>query len=102
MTMLAHGPGTNKPSDVSSYVPQASGLEVLWAIKNDIHTLAIPVTTRTSSKEDRDLVGSYKFGVNSYIQKPMDFNKFRESVKKLGLYWLVVNQPTPSSAFLRK
>ena len=76
--------------------------EVLRHIKNDHRTRAIPVTILTSSKEDRDLVDSYKLGVNSYIQKPVDFDQFRDTVKQLGLYWLVVNQPAPSGAFLRK
>ena len=80
-------------------LPKVNGLEVLRAIKNDIRTRAIPVTILTSSNEDRDLVESYKLGVNSYIQKPVDFNQFRETVKQLGLYWLVVNQSPPSSAF---
>jgi two-component system response regulator len=83
-------------------LPKVDGLEVLRTIKNDIHTQAIPVTVLTSSKEDRDLVESYKLGVNSYIQKPVDFNQFRETVKQLGLYWLVVNQPPPPSAFSKK
>jgi len=80
-------------------LPKVNGLEVLRAIKNDTRTRAIPVTILTSSNEDRDLVESYKLGVNSYIQKPVDFNQFRETVKQLGLYWLVVNQSPPSSAF---
>jgi len=83
-------------------LPKVTGLEVLREIKNNVHTQAIPVTVLTSSKEDRDLVESYKLGVNSYIQKPVDFNQFRETVKQLGLYWLVVNQPPPSSAFQNK
>jgi two-component system response regulator len=80
-------------------LPKVTGLEVLRAIKNDIHTQAIPVTVLTSSKEDRDLVECYKLGVNSYIQKPVDFNQFRDTVKQLGLYWLVVNQSPPVNAF---
>ena len=83
-------------------LPKIDGLEVLRHIKNDHRTRAIPVTILTSSKEDRDLVDSYKLGVNSYIQKPVDFDQFRDTVKQLGLYWLVVNQPAPSGAFLRK
>jgi two-component system, response regulator len=74
----------------------------LRQIKNDVRTRAIPVTILTSSKEDRDLVEGYNMGVNSYIQKPVDFNQFRDTVKQLGLYWLVVNQPPPSSAFSKK
>jgi two-component system response regulator len=83
-------------------LPKVDGLEVLRAIKHDVHTQAIPVTVLTSSKEDRDLVESYKLGVNSYIQKPVDFNQFRETVKQLGLYWLVVNQRPPVGAFSKK
>ena len=81
---------------------KVDGLEVLRSIKNDTRTRAIPVTILTSSNEDRDLVESYKLGVNSYIQKPVDFNQFRETVKQLGLYWLVVNQSPPSSAFSKQ
>jgi DNA-binding NtrC family response regulator len=63
---------------------------------------AIPVAVPTSSKGDRNLVDSYKFGVNSYIQKPVDFNQFKDTVRQLGLYWLVVNQSPPPSAFAIK
>jgi len=83
-------------------LPKVDGLEVLRSIKNDTRTRAIPVTILTSSNEDRDLVESYKLGVNSYIQKPVDFNQFRETVKQLGLYWLVVNQSQPSRAFSKQ
>jgi CheY-like chemotaxis protein len=83
-------------------LPKVDGLEVLRTIKRDVRTQAIPVTILTSSNEDRDLVDSYKLGVNSYIQKPVDFNQFRETVKQLGLYWLVVNQPPPPAAFSKK
>jgi CheY-like chemotaxis protein len=83
-------------------LPKVNGLEVLRKLKNDTHTQAIPVTVLTSSKEDRDLVDSYKLGVNSYIQKPVDFDQFRETVKQLGLYWLVVNQSPPAGAFAKK
>jgi two-component system response regulator len=83
-------------------LPKVGGLEVLRAIKNAPRTRAIPVTILTSSKEDRDLVEGYTLGVNSYIQKPADFNQFRETVKWLGLYWLVVNQLPPTSAFSEK
>lgn len=83
-------------------LPKVDGLEVLRIIKNSVRTQAIPVTILTSSKEDRDVVESYKLGVNSYIQKPVDFNQFRETVKQLGLYWLVVNQSPPSSAYSDK
>jgi CheY-like chemotaxis protein len=83
-------------------LPKVDGLQVLRKIKNDTRTQAIPVTVLTSSKEDRDLVDSYKLGVNSYIQKPVDFDQFRDTVKQLGLYWLVVNQTPPAGAFAKK
>jgi two-component system response regulator len=83
-------------------LPKIDGLEVLRQIKNDSRTRAIPVAILTSSKEERDLVEGYNLGANSYIQKPVDFDKFRDTVKQLGLYWLVVNQPPPSSAFFKK
>jgi CheY-like chemotaxis protein len=74
------------------------GLDVLRQIKSNPRTKAIPVVILTSSKEQRDLVESYALGVNSYIQKPVDFDKFRETIKQLGLYWLVVNQAAPVPA----
>lgn len=80
-------------------LPKIDGLQVLREIKGNPHTQAIPVVVLTSSKEDRDLVESYKLGVNSYIQKPVDFEQFRETIRTLGLYWLVVNQPPPEKAF---
>jgi CheY-like chemotaxis protein len=80
-------------------LPKVDGLEVLRAIKNDARTRAIPVAILTSSNEDRDLVDGYKLGVNSYIRKPVDFDQFRTIVKQLGLYWLIVNQSPPATAF---
>lgn len=78
-------------------LPKIDGLEVLRAIKNDPRARAVPVVVLTSSKEEKDLVKSYQLGVNSYIQKPVDFAQFRETVKQLDLYWLVVNQPPPAN-----
>lgn len=73
-------------------MPKVDGLQVLKQVKSDPRTKAIPVVIITSSKEERDLIESYNSGVNSFIQKPVDFEQFRETVKTLGLYWLVVNQ----------
>ena len=73
-------------------LPKVDGLEVLEAIRQDERTKLIPVVALTSSREQRDLVESYRLGVNSYIQKPLDFNQFQQLVQQLGLYWLVVNQ----------
>jgi len=79
-------------------LPKVDGLEVLKKVKSDPRTKAIPVVVMTSSKEEQDLVKSYELGVNSYLQKPVDFDQFRETVKQLGLYWLVINQPPPLTA----
>jgi CheY-like chemotaxis protein len=80
-------------------LPKVDGLEVLRAIKADPRSQAIPVVVMTSSKEDRDVVESYKLGVNAYVQKPVDFEQFRSVVKDLGLFWLVINQPPPAQSF---
>ena len=77
-------------------LPKVDGMQVLKAVKGDSRTKTIPIVIMTSSKEERDLIESYKAGVNSYIQKPVDFEQFRATVKTLGLYWLVVNQPPVS------
>jgi CheY-like chemotaxis protein len=80
-------------------LPKVDGLQVLKQLKNDSRTKKIPVVIMTSSNEERDLIESYNLGVNSYIQKPVDFDQFRSTVKTLGLYWLVVNQsPMTDSA----
>jgi two-component system response regulator len=81
-------------------LPKVDGLQVLREIKTRAETQAIPVVVLTSSKEERDLVESYKLGVNSYIQKPVDFEKFRETIRTLGLYWLGVNESPPEKAFV--
>ena len=74
-------------------LPKIDGLQVLKAVKGDPRTKTIPIVIMTSSGEERDLVESYSLGVNSYIQKPVDFDQFRNTVKTLGMYWMVVNQP---------
>lgn len=73
-------------------LPKISGLEVLKEIKGDPSTRIIPVIVLTSSKEESDIIESYNLGVNSYIVKPVDFDKFVEAVKELGIYWLLLNQ----------
>jgi two-component system response regulator len=73
-------------------LPKVDGLEVLKELKSDERTKAMPVVVLTSSKEDRDVVDSYRLGVNSYIVKPVEFEKFLSAVAQLGLYWLLVNR----------
>jgi two-component system response regulator len=74
-------------------LPKIDGMQVLKQIKSDPRTRSIPVVILTSSKEERDLCNGYQLGANSYIQKPVDFEQFRETVTKAGLYWLLINQP---------
>jgi|SRR5882672_5793408 len=78
-------------------LPKVDGIEVLRQVKGDTRTKLIPVVILTSSKEERDVVDGYNLGANSYIQKPVDFEQFRSTVKQAGLYWLVTNQPPPTN-----
>ena len=77
-------------------MPKIDGMQVLKQIKGDPRTKTIPVVLMTSSREERDMVGGYELGVNSYIQKPINFGEFQEVIRQLGYYWLAVNQPPPS------
>jgi CheY-like chemotaxis protein len=83
-------------------LPRVNGLEVLREIKSDPRTTHIPVVVLTSSAEEKDLIEGYHLGVNSYIQKPVDFDRFRETIRQVGLYWLVVNQPAPINTLATK
>ncbi|HEY6764371.1 MAG TPA: response regulator, partial [Candidatus Sulfotelmatobacter sp.] len=74
-------------------LPKVDGLQVLKVLKNDSRTKAIPIVMMTSSREERDLHDNNQSGVNSFFQKPVSFDQFRETVKSLGLYWLGLNQP---------
>ncbi len=73
-------------------MPKVGGIEVVERIRGDERTKQIPIVIMTSSKEEKDVVDSYKLGINSYIVKPVDFDKFSKSVKEIGFYWLLMNQ----------
>ena len=74
-------------------LPKVSGMEVLKRIKAEESTKTIPVVVLTSSQEERDMIESYRLGVNSYIVKPVDFDNFSTAIGELGFYWLLVNKP---------
>jgi DNA-binding response OmpR family regulator len=74
-------------------LPKVNGLQVLKEVKSDLRTKTIPVVIMTSSREERDIIEGYDLGVNSFIQKPVDFEQFRSTMKSLGMYWMVFNHP---------
>jgi CheY-like chemotaxis protein len=78
-------------------LPKVDGLEVLKEIKADAKLRLIPVVVLTSSREEKDLVTSYKLGVNAYVVKPVDFHEFVNAIKELGVFWALINQPPPGS-----
>jgi len=78
-------------------LPKVDGLQVLGQIKSDENLRMIPVVVLTSSREERDMVESYRLGVNAYVVKPVDFHEFVNAIKELGVFWAVINQPPPGS-----
>jgi CheY-like chemotaxis protein len=78
-------------------LPKVDGLEVLQQIKSDEKLKMIPVVVLTSSREERDMVASYKLGVNAYVVKPVDFHEFVNAIKELGVFWAIINEPPPGS-----
>ena len=78
-------------------LPKVDGLEVLQQIKSNEKLKMIPVVVLTSSREERDMVASYKLGVNAYVVKPVDFHEFVNAIKELGIFWAVINEPPPGS-----
>ena len=78
-------------------LPKVDGLEVLQQIKSDEKLRMIPVVVLTSSREEKDMVASYKLGVNAYVVKPVDFHEFVNAIKELGVFWAIINEPPPGS-----
>jgi CheY-like chemotaxis protein len=78
-------------------LPKVDGLEVLKQVKSDERLRMIPVVMLTSSHEEKDMMQSYKLGVNAYVVKPVDFHEFVNAVKELGVFWAVINQPPPAA-----
>ena len=78
-------------------LPKIDGLDVLRRLRANPRTALVPVVILTSSKEDRDRASGYQSGANSYVQKPVDFTSFVDAVRQLGMYWLMLNEPPPSS-----
>jgi len=78
-------------------LPKVDGLEVLQQIKSDERLKMIPVVVLTSSREERDMVASYKLGVNAYVVKPVDFHEFVNAIKELGIFSAIINEPPPGS-----
>src|ERR1700751_2365535 len=78
-------------------LPKVDGLEVLQKIRSDDNLKMIPVVVLTSSREERDMVASYKLGVNAYVVKPVDFHEFVNAIRELGVFWAIINEPPPGS-----
>jgi len=78
-------------------LPKVDGLEVLRQVKSSDALSLIPVVVLTSSHEEKDLIASYKLGVNAYVVKPVDFHQFVNAIKELGVFWAVINAPPPGS-----
>jgi two-component system, response regulator len=81
-------------------MPKVDGLEVLKEVRSDPRTKAIPIVIMTSSKQQQDLIEGYQLGVNAYIQKPVDFDQFSDTVRQLGMFWMLINQAPPPEAFM--
>jgi CheY-like chemotaxis protein len=101
--LYCRGEFKSRPSDnpavmlLDLKLPKVDGLEVLKQIKSDGSLRMIPVVVLTSSREEKDMVASYKLGVNAYVVKPVDFHEFVNAIKELGVFWAVINQPPPGS-----
>lgn len=94
---VQHGNGLPVVVLLDLKMPRLDGLEVLRQIRNDSALKSVPVVMITSSREEQDLVRSYELGVNAYVVKPVDFQKFVESIKQVGFFWAIINEPPPGT-----
>ena len=101
--LYCRGNFTERPSEnpavllLDLKLPKIDGLEVLQQVKSDPNLKMIPVVVLTSSREEKDMVTSYKLGVNAYVVKPVDFHEFVNAIKELGMFWAIINEPPPGS-----
>jgi DNA-binding response OmpR family regulator len=101
--LYCRGEFAGRPSDnpavllLDLKLPKVDGLEVLQQIKSDDNLRMVPVVVLTSSREEKDMVTSYKLGVNAYVVKPVDFHEFVNAIKELGMFWAIINEPPPGS-----
>ena len=101
--LYCQGQHASRPSENPAVImldlklPKVDGLEVLKQIKSDAQLKMIPVVVLTSSREEKDMVASYKLGVNAYVVKPVDFHEFVNAIKELGVFWAIINEPPPGS-----
>ncbi len=101
--LYCRGEFAGRPSDnpavllLDLKLPKVDGLEVLQQVKSDDRLHMIPVVVLTSSREEKDMVASYKLGVNAYVVKPVDFHEFVNAIKELGMFWAIINEPPPGS-----
>jgi DNA-binding response OmpR family regulator len=79
-------------------LPKVDGIEVLRAIKSDERLKLLPVVVLTSSREERDMIDTYRLGVNAYVVKPVNFHDFMDAVKELGVFWAIINEPPPAGS----
>jgi CheY-like chemotaxis protein len=106
--LFRRGAYANRPEGQPAVVlldlklPKVDGLQVLEQIKQDANTRQVPVVMLTSSREEQDLLRSYKLGVNAYVVKPVDFTEFVSAIRDLGVFWAVLNEPPPGSAKTRR
>ena len=106
--LFRRGKFADRPSDqpvlalLDLKMPKVDGLEVLRQMKADETLRTIPTVILTSSREEQDLVNSYRAGVNAYVVKPVDFEQFIQAVKQIGLFWALINEPPPEAAQGRK